>query len=371
MGKMTKKGRDFVSDEISHLMKEGPSKGPQKGKKMPQKQAVAVALDVARRKGLKDGKKNEQSLDRLPLNLDETGPYKRAAVSYKLARRGGAPVGNALGHGLLGMAGGADPGKKPGPLGHMTSYLRNRRREMGWNKPQSGSSPPPQSPKPALSAPRPPQEPHYSMSSESESTMSIFDNIVAESKLTATARKHIKKSNFALPKERSKTHGKGGYPIHDIEHARNALSRVSTFGSEAEKKAVRAKVYAKYPGLKKRHDERESKDESISLFDGIIAERELPEAFKKNMGRFTSKKDEGPEHEAAESPEEERREHESGEEAQDESTSIFDAIIESKAKSVFDDIVESADRKVDWDDRIARTSLLSEELINIRNATVN
>jgi len=51
--KMTKKGQSFVSDEISHLMKDGPSKGPQKGKKMPQKQAIAVALDVARRKGFK------------------------------------------------------------------------------------------------------------------------------------------------------------------------------------------------------------------------------------------------------------------------------------------------------------------------------
>jgi len=53
MAKMTKKGRSFVSDEISHLMKEGPSKGLQKNKKMPQKQAIAVALDVSRRKGFK------------------------------------------------------------------------------------------------------------------------------------------------------------------------------------------------------------------------------------------------------------------------------------------------------------------------------
>jgi len=51
--KMTKDGQAFVSDEISHLMKDGPSKGPQKGKKMPQKQAIAVALDVARREGFK------------------------------------------------------------------------------------------------------------------------------------------------------------------------------------------------------------------------------------------------------------------------------------------------------------------------------
>lgn len=58
---MTKKGRGFVSDEISHLMKDGPSKGPQKGKTMPQKQAVAVALDVARRKGFKTSPKEESA----------------------------------------------------------------------------------------------------------------------------------------------------------------------------------------------------------------------------------------------------------------------------------------------------------------------
>jgi len=59
MTKMTKKGQSFVSDEISHLIKDGPSKGPQKYKKMPQKQAVAVALDVARRKGYKSSSKEE------------------------------------------------------------------------------------------------------------------------------------------------------------------------------------------------------------------------------------------------------------------------------------------------------------------------
>ena len=62
MAKMTKKGQTFVGDEISHLMKDGPSKGPQKDKKMPQKQAIAVALDVARRKGFKTASRKEEDM---------------------------------------------------------------------------------------------------------------------------------------------------------------------------------------------------------------------------------------------------------------------------------------------------------------------
>lgn len=67
-------------------------------------------------------------------------------------------------------------------------------------------------------------------------------------KLTAAGRKRIKAKNFALP---------GRYPIHDLSHARNALARVSQFGTPAEKAIVRRKVYTKYPGLKKRKEERE------------------------------------------------------------------------------------------------------------------
>lgn len=45
--------------------------------------------------------------------------------------------------------------------------------------------------------------------------------------------------------------GHGAYPIPDISHARNALARVSQFGSSTEKARVRAAVYAKFPQLKK------------------------------------------------------------------------------------------------------------------------
>lgn len=61
------------------------------------------------------------------------------------------------------------------------------------------------------------------------------------SKLTTEGRKHIAPKNFALPG--------GRYPIHDASHARNALARVSQFGSSAEKAKVRAAVHRKYPGI--------------------------------------------------------------------------------------------------------------------------
>lgn len=63
-------------------------------------------------------------------------------------------------------------------------------------------------------------------------------------KLTSKARKNIKSKNFALPGRR--------YPIEDESHARNALARVSEFGTPAEKAEVRAKVHKKYPGMGKK-----------------------------------------------------------------------------------------------------------------------
>lgn len=59
--------------------------------------------------------------------------------------------------------------------------------------------------------------------------------------LDANARKHIASKNFAAP-DRS-------YPINDANHARNALSRVSQFGSPELKAQVRAKVHSKYPSI--------------------------------------------------------------------------------------------------------------------------
>ena len=49
------------------------------------------------------------------------------------------------------------------------------------------------------------------------------------------------KRDFALPGKGSGPEGKqgGSYPIPDISHARNALARVSQFGSPAQNRKVR------------------------------------------------------------------------------------------------------------------------------------
>lgn len=63
------------------------------------------------------------------------------------------------------------------------------------------------------------------------------------SRLTGKERKSLPNSDFALP-------GKKAYPMPDESHARNALARVSQFGSESAKEKVRAKVRKKYPDIK-------------------------------------------------------------------------------------------------------------------------
>jgi len=64
-------------------------------------------------------------------------------------------------------------------------------------------------------------------------------------KLTSKKRNKLPKSDFAMP-------GKRAYPINDISHARNALARVSEYGTSSQKKRVRAAVTKKYPSLKKK-----------------------------------------------------------------------------------------------------------------------
>ncbi len=60
-------------------------------------------------------------------------------------------------------------------------------------------------------------------------------------------RKRMPRSDFALPSKREG--GKGGYPIADKAHARNALARVAQHGSPNEKARVRGKVHAKFPSI--------------------------------------------------------------------------------------------------------------------------
>jgi len=60
--------------------------------------------------------------------------------------------------------------------------------------------------------------------------------------LSSLGRRALASSEFAEP-------GKRKYPVNDKAHARNALARVSQFGSPAEKAKVRAKVHRKYPDI--------------------------------------------------------------------------------------------------------------------------
>lgn len=59
--------------------------------------------------------------------------------------------------------------------------------------------------------------------------------------ITAAQRHALPASDFARPGE--------SYPIDTKNRARNALARVSQFGSENLQKRVRAKVHSKYPEI--------------------------------------------------------------------------------------------------------------------------
>ena len=79
-------------------------------------------------------------------------------------------------------------------------------------------------------------------------------------KLTSNARKHIAESNFALPGRR--------YPIHDISHARAALSMVAKHGTPAEQAQVRAAVHSKYPSLGAKHAMLKEAYEKVAMVFG-------------------------------------------------------------------------------------------------------
>jgi len=64
-------------------------------------------------------------------------------------------------------------------------------------------------------------------------------------KLSYRKRKNLLKTSFAIPKDKS-------YPLIDEAHAKNALARVSQFGTSAEKKKVRNAVKKKFPKIKQK-----------------------------------------------------------------------------------------------------------------------
>jgi hypothetical protein len=61
-------------------------------------------------------------------------------------------------------------------------------------------------------------------------------------RLTSKERNALPSSSFAEPKQRK-------YPIENASHARNALARVSQYGSSTEKSGIKKKVHKKFPGI--------------------------------------------------------------------------------------------------------------------------
>jgi hypothetical protein len=82
---------------------------------------------------------------------------------------------------------------------------------------------------------------------------------LVEKKLAYKARKNLPSSDFALPQKRK-------YPIHDMKHARNALSRVSAHGSPAEKKTIKAKVRKRYPSIEVSEEVKVVEPEVFAVF---------------------------------------------------------------------------------------------------------
>jgi len=62
-------------------------------------------------------------------------------------------------------------------------------------------------------------------------------------------RSRLKATTFAIKPTKGSP---GRYPMSDLSHARNALARVSQFGTPKEKRAVARAVKRKYPALAKR-----------------------------------------------------------------------------------------------------------------------
>ena len=67
------------------------------------------------------------------------------------------------------------------------------------------------------------------------------DDDLEKAKLKAKTRNALPEGDFALPGRK--------YPINDINHARNALARVSENGTPEEKAKVRAAVHKRYPEI--------------------------------------------------------------------------------------------------------------------------
>lgn len=100
-------------------------------------------------------------------------------------------------------------------------------------------------------------------------------------RLTTKQRKRLPDRDFAIPERRA-------YPIQDIAHARNALARVSAYGTPEEKRRVHDAVRKRYPGLWKRHEEYRGNRVILRKFQTPEG-REYRSAVVHHRGRVTDR----------------------------------------------------------------------------------
>jgi hypothetical protein len=87
-------------------------------------------------------------------------------------------------------------------------------------------------------------------------------------RLKAKTRNNLPAKDFAGP-DRS-------YPINDMNHARDALARVSEFGAPELKAAVRAKVAKKFPGI----TQDAPKKAAGGKIDGVVPKHRMDRASR-------------------------------------------------------------------------------------------
>jgi len=93
-------------------------------------------------------------------------------------------------------------------------------------------------------------------------------------KLTTYARKHIADKNFAGKKK--------SYPIHDISHARSALSYGSRFLPKDEYSKLRTRVHKKYPSL--------AKKSNLTSYVGSMLKESAYDPLPQELGHFVGRK---------------------------------------------------------------------------------
>lgn len=91
-----------------------------------------------------------------------------------------------------------------------------------------------------------------------EENLRLPEHVLNLATLTAKSRKDLPDSAFVFPKTRE-------YPIQDLAHGRNALSRAAQNETGTRLSAVRSAVYKKYPQLKGSNDSSSKTNASTSL----------------------------------------------------------------------------------------------------------